>query len=57
MKKDPCDTCLRWPECNGVDANTCPLCKWEEQQQQPKAQKPYPLDFDEKTESGLLTED
>lgn len=57
MKKDPCDTCLRWPECNGVDADTCPLCKWEEQQQQPKAQKPLPLDFDEKTVSGLLEED
>lgn len=27
---DPCETCLRWPECNGVDANTCPLCRWEE---------------------------
>lgn len=22
----PCDTCLRWPECNGVDADNCPLC-------------------------------
>lgn len=21
---DPCDTCLRWPECNGVDADNCP---------------------------------
>ena len=25
MKPDaPCETCLRWPECNGVD-DTCPL--------------------------------
>lgn len=22
-QKDPCDYCLRWEECNGVD-NTCP---------------------------------
>lgn len=20
---DACETCLRWPECNGVDADTC----------------------------------
>lgn len=27
----PCETCLRWPECNGVDADNCPLCKdWAE---------------------------
>lgn len=25
----PCDTCLRWPECNGVDASICPL--WREE--------------------------
>jgi len=24
---DPCETCLRWPECNGVDADTCLLRK------------------------------
>lgn len=24
---DHCETCLRWPECNGVDAASCPLCK------------------------------
>ena len=22
-KEDPCETCLRWPECNGVDPD-CP---------------------------------
>lgn len=22
---DPCETCLRWPECNGVDAESCPI--------------------------------
>lgn len=22
---DPCETCARWPECNGVDAETCPF--------------------------------
>lgn len=24
---DPCDTCLRWPECNGADRDTCPNCR------------------------------
>ena len=24
---DPCETCLRWPECNGVDAAICPMCR------------------------------
>lgn len=23
-KKDPCESCLRWPECNGVDED----CPW-----------------------------
>ena len=23
---DPCDTCLRWYECNGIDKTDCPLC-------------------------------
>ena len=22
----PCGTCLRWSECNGIDAENCPLC-------------------------------
>jgi hypothetical protein len=25
-KKDPCESCLRWSECNGVD-DDCPLWK------------------------------
>lgn len=25
MTNEACDTCLRWPECNGVDANSCPI--------------------------------
>lgn len=25
--KDPCDTCPRWYECNGVDRDNCPLWK------------------------------
>ena len=25
MTADPCDTCLRWSECNGVDRDTCPV--------------------------------
>ena len=24
---DPCDICLRWSECHGVDAETCPQHK------------------------------
>lgn len=27
MKDDPCETCLRWYECNGVDVESCPLWK------------------------------
>lgn len=27
MNGHPCDTCLRWAECNGVDRDTCPLVK------------------------------
>lgn len=23
----PCDTCVRWEECNGVDIDYCPLTK------------------------------
>lgn len=26
-EKDPCETCTRWYECNGVDRENCPLCK------------------------------
>lgn len=25
---NPCETCLRWPECNGVDKESCPL--WQD---------------------------
>lgn len=25
-RREACETCLRWGECNGVDADTCPLC-------------------------------
>jgi hypothetical protein len=48
-RKDPCENCLRWPECNGVDANTCPLCRREETKQ-----KAVPAYLDDKTLSGLL---
>lgn len=24
-RADPCDTCLRWYECNGVDRDSCPI--------------------------------
>lgn len=27
MTGHPCETCLRWPECNGTDADCCPLLK------------------------------
>ena len=22
---DPCETCLRWYECNGIDKENCPM--------------------------------
>ena len=25
MEENPCDTCLRWEECNGVDKKVCPF--------------------------------
>ena len=25
-KAHPCAYCLRWEECNGVDADICPIC-------------------------------
>lgn len=24
--EDPCENCLRWDECNGVDRDNCPIC-------------------------------
>lgn len=27
QKEDPCETCQRWYECNGVDKENCPLWK------------------------------
>ena len=35
MENDPCETCLRWPECNGVDADTCPLRKQTDKRREP----------------------
>lgn len=52
MNKDPCEKCLRWPECNGVDANTCPRCRQEKSKQEA-----VPARLDDRTESGLLEED
>jgi hypothetical protein len=52
---DPCETCLRWPECNGVDRDTCPLCGWEEKKIK-KDKKAVPAYLDDRTESGLLEE-
>lgn len=49
-KAAACGTCTRWPECNGVDADICPLCGTE--------QEPYTaLCNEENTESGLFEED
>lgn len=42
----PCETCLRWPECNGVDWPDCqPLLSIAD------------IDQIEKTTSGLLEEE
>ncbi len=27
MNGHPCDTCLRWAECNGIDVDSCQLVK------------------------------
>ena len=35
MENDPCETCLRWSECNGVDADTCPLRKQTDKRREP----------------------
>lgn len=24
---EPCDTCYRWDECEGIDKPNCPLCR------------------------------
>ena len=29
IKTDPCETCLRFPECFGVDKLFCPLCFYD----------------------------
>lgn len=69
---DPCETCLRWSECNGVDAENCP--RWrvnlttsgpvrealEEAMQNPDPPPLWPKVnpyLEDKTESGLLEED
>lgn len=31
---DPCETCLRWPECNGVDAENCPVVTSEKTEEE-----------------------
>ena len=46
---EPCETCLRWPECNGVDRNTCPLHEAEKELD-------ALLAIMEKENSGLLEE-
>lgn len=46
MANNPCETCLRWPECNGVDAENCPIY----------AERILAELMEEKTESGLLEE-
>lgn len=33
-ERHPCDTCLHWPECNGVDADTC-LVRIHNQRREP----------------------
>lgn len=41
MDNHPCETCLRWNECNGIDDNQCQLIKlWEEKQNENYQTKP-----------------
>lgn len=53
----PCDSCQRWSECNGVDAENCPLYQhWEEREKQ-RRELATMLELEDKTESGLFEED
>lgn len=52
-RSGPCATCLRWSECNGVDASTCPL--WGNER--PKEKPCVPAYLDDREESGLIEED
>ena len=36
---NPCDTCLRWWECNGVDKENCPL--WDTNSKEEETMKQY----------------
>lgn len=37
--EDPCDTCLRWYECNGIDKENCPL--WDTDNKEEETMKQY----------------
>ena len=70
---DPCESCLRWSECNGVDRDTCPLWRVnittggpvrEALERAARNPNPDPLPpwpkispYLDKTESGLLEDD
>lgn len=39
MDDHPCATCLRWWECNGADADRCPMIHREVTEHEKKAQR------------------
>lgn len=58
MTGHPCDTCLCWWECNGVEWDSS--CPWNPQNWPEEAEPQWPKVnpyIDEKDESGLLEED
>lgn len=53
----PCDSCHRWSECNGVDAENCPVYKHWAEREKERRELVALLDLEDKTESGLFEED
>ena len=57
---NPCETCLRWPECNGSDRDNCPW--WQSVDEREERRKleapdwPMAIFLDDREESGLLEE-
>ena len=54
---DPCESCLRWSECNGVDIDNCPLWRDRLAAQYGEIAAMDLSSLEDKTESGLFEED
>ncbi len=57
---NPCETCLRWSECNGSDRPNCPWWQIVEERERRRQQEapdwPMAVFLDDREESGLLEE-